>query len=162
MRKIQRRMAAGLLAFGVLAGLPAAAQASEKVDDFDMRFEFTVNGVNNPCTPQLDDITLDGSGRVMGKMWRDDDGSMRALSTMRVRLDGDAADGTGYVGHSEFKAHTEIEGDVAHISTDAKHLLVSQGADPNFFLRYKINVTFDLVGTGSTVEVVKDQAECRG
>ncbi len=49
-----------------------------------------------------------------------------------------------------------------YIIADTRNRLTSQGSDPNFDLRLKVRVTFDLAGTSSTFDVVKDYAACRG
>jgi hypothetical protein len=154
-------MAAGALLLGALVAGGTPAQAAEKVEDNRMSFEFVMPGVDNPCTPQFDDITLTANGHASTKTWLNDDGS-RMQNRLHIRWAGQAADGTGYVGRDSFDAHTEIEDGWVYITADTKSRLTSQGSDPNFDLRLKVRVTFDLAGTSSNTEVVKDYAECRG
>ncbi len=58
-----------------------------------MSFEFVMPGVDNPCTPQFDDITLTANGHASTKEWLNDDGS-RGQTHLRIRLAGQAANGT--------------------------------------------------------------------
>ena len=162
MKRLQRRLATSILVLGGLVGTAAPAQAADKVEDDRLSFEFVMPGVDNPCTPQFEDITLTASGDTSTKVWVDDDGSSRRLIHVRIHLAGEAADGTGYVGANQFKAETRIEDGSAYITADTKNRLTSQGSDPNFELRLKVRVSFDLSGTSSKFEVVKDHAECRG
>jgi hypothetical protein len=162
MNGLQRRMAGALLVVGGLAGLAGPAQAAGKVDDSRITFPVFAAGIDNPCTPEYDDITVSGTGRAFSKVWVAEDGSSRARTHLGIHLSGEAADGTGYVGADHFDAHTRIEDGVAYITADSRTRLTSQGADPNFALRLKVRVSFALDGSSSSYEVVKDQTDCRG
>jgi hypothetical protein len=154
-------MAAGVFVLGALVASGTPAHAAEKVEDNRVSFEFVMPGVDNPCTPQFDDITLTANGHASTKTWLYDDGS-RTQTRLHIRWAGHAADGTGYVGRDSFDAQTQVEDGWVYITADTRNRLTSQGSDPNFELRLKVRVTFDLAGTSSTTEVVKDYAECRG
>jgi hypothetical protein len=162
MNGLQRRMAAAVLVVGGLTGLAAPAQAADKVDDSRITFPINMTGVDNPCTAEYDDITLSGTGHAFTKMWVAEDGSSRARTHLGIHASGEAAHGTAYVGADSFDAQTRIEDGVAYITADTRSRLTSQGADPNFNLRLKVQVSFALDGSSSTYEVVKDQADCRG
>jgi hypothetical protein len=163
MSKLQRRVAAGLLAIGTMAGVAGTAHAAEKTIDHNERYQFVVTGVDNPCTPQFDDITLDTALHAISKVWGDfEDDSWRSQSHLNVHQAGSAADGTQYLGGGSFQAQARLQDGVVSISADTKNRLVSQGSDPNFVLRMKVLVTFPVDGGSSTWEVVKDAAECRG
>ncbi len=131
------------------------------MEDSRVSFEFVMPGVDNPCTPQFDDITLTANSHAFTKEWLNDDGS-RGQTHLRIRLAGQAADGTSYLGGDSFNAHTRIDDGWVYITADTRNRLTSQGSDPNFDLRLKVCVTFDLAGTSSTFDVVKDYAACRG
>jgi hypothetical protein len=162
MKAMQRRMAGGAVIIGVLLGASFPAQASEKVEDEKARFETVFTGVDNPCTPEADDITLTVTGHAMTKSWVNDDGSSRRHTLLQIHASGAAADGTGYVGNDQFRAHTIISDGVVYITADTRVRLVSQGSDPNFDLRFKVRNSFELNGPNSTFEVIKDYAQCRG
>lgn len=163
MSKLQRRVAAGLLAIGTVAGVAGTAQAAEKTIDHNEHYQYVVTGVDNPCTPQFDNITLDTSLHAISKMWGSfEDGSWHSQSHVNVRQAGSAADGTRYSGGGSFQAHTVLEDGVVSSSADTKNRLVSNGSEPNFFLRLKLKVTFPVDGGPGTWEVIKDAAECRG
>ena len=160
---LQRRMAAGLLAVGALvAASGSPATAADKVVDFRMPFEYTVPGWDNPCTPAFDDITMTTSGVVAWKVWQAEDGSVRAHSHVHMHLAGEAADGTAYVGANHFTADNRIEGPVSSFVGDSKTRLTSQGAGPNFYVRYKSQGSLNMEDFTWTFEILKDQLECRG
>ena len=160
--KMLRRVGAGVAAFGVLAGIPQAASAAEKVEDQRMSFTYVLPSEDNPCTPQFDDIAITVSGDVVLKTWLNNDGSSRRQIFVRTHLSGEAADGTNYVGGDSFHAQTRTEDGFAYIDADTQQRLTSAGDAGNFHLRYKVRVAFDLSGTNSTMDVVKDSTECRG
>ncbi|MGH9278198.1 MAG: hypothetical protein ACRD12_08830, partial [Acidimicrobiales bacterium] len=112
---VTRRIAGAVLVVGALALTGGTAQAAEKVDDTQTTFEFVTPGVDNPCTPEFDDITLTGTGHYAFKMWVAEDGSIRYQTHLNIHLAGDAADGTGYVGGDRFGAQTRIEDGVVYI-----------------------------------------------
>jgi hypothetical protein len=109
MKRLQRRMATSVLVLGGLVGIAAPAQAADKVEDNRLSLEFVMPGVDNPCTPEFDDITLAANGDISTKVWVDADGSSRSVTRLRIHLAGEAADGTGYVGANQFRAETRIE-----------------------------------------------------
>ncbi len=158
----QRRMAAGLLALGTFASIGGTAGASEKEYDYNHRYEYTLGQVDNPCTPEFDDITLAAEFHTVGKFWLNDDGSYWYKGSNRGHLSGSAADGTGYVGGVQFRFQTRVDDGVADILTDAKHLLVSQGDAPNFAMRYKVHYRFAIDGSWSSMEILKEGEDCRG
>ena len=163
LNKLQRRVAAGLLAIGTVAGVAGTAQAAEKTADYNERFEIVMPGVDNPCTPEFDNILLTGSMHAVGKTWGDmASDSWRSQSSTNTRLSGTAADGTRYGGGGSFHAQTRLEDGVVSISADTHDRMTSQGSDPNFTLRLKVKVSFPVDGGAPTFEVIKDAAECRG
>jgi hypothetical protein len=165
MSGIKRRMAAGLLALGTatsIGGTAGAAGAAEKIDDYKWRYENTLEQIDNPCTPKLDDITLAAEWHTQGKLWENNDGSRWYQGSNRGHLSGTSADGTGYVGAVQFQAQTRVEDGVISTVTDSKHLLVSQGDAPNFSLRYKVLIRFAADGSFSTMEILKEGTDCRG
>lgn len=162
MNKLHIRSATAGIALGIVALAASPAQAAEKVEDSRIAFEVVVPGVDNPCTPEFDDITVTAYGHGWTKIWTAEDGSSRSRIHLGMHLAGEAADGTGYVGSERFDSETRIEDGVASIVADTKSRLTSQGSDPNFDLRYKVRVSFDLSSPSATFEVIKDHAECRG
>ena len=162
MTGIQRRIAAGLLALGTFASIGGTASASEKVSDYNERYENTIVMVDNPCTPEFDNITLDAQWHLVGKTWVNDDGSWWYQGSNRGHVSGSAADGTEYGGSVHFQAQTRVVDGIVNIVSDAKHKLVSQGDAPNFTVRWKIRSTFALDGTSSSFEVVKEGEDCHG
>ncbi len=120
MNGLQRRMAAAVLVVGGLAGLAAPAHAADKVDDSRITFPVVVAGLDNPCTPEYDDIALSGTGHAFTKMWVAEDGSSRGRTHLGIHVSGQAADGTGYVGTDSFDAQTRIEDGVAYIQMRAR------------------------------------------
>ncbi|MGH9226006.1 MAG: hypothetical protein ACRD2W_19965 [Acidimicrobiales bacterium] len=162
MNAISRRMAAGLLALGVAAGCSGTAHAAEKTEDLRYRFDTVVTGVDNPCPPEFDDITLNAWWLGVSKRWDTGDGEWRLNFHVTTHLSGTAADGTRYSGSNQFAAHDRVDDGVVTIAADNRTLLVSQGSDPNFVLRHKTVATFELNGPNGSFEVLKDFTECRG
>ena len=130
MTGIKRRMAAGLLALGTFASIGGTASAAEKTADYNWRYEGTIMQVDNPCTAEFDDITLDARWHGVGKTWENDDGSWWYQGSNRAHVSGSSLDGTRYGGGVQFQAQTRIVDGVVSMVSDAKHLLVSQGDAP--------------------------------
>jgi hypothetical protein len=162
MSGIKRRMAAGLLALGTFASIGGTASAAEKVDDYNWRYENTIVQVENPCTPEIDDITLVAQWHTQGKLWQNNDGSWWYQGSSRAGVSGTAADGTRYGGSVHFQAQTRVEDGVISTVTDARHTLVSQGDAPNFSVQYKVLIRFAADGSFSTIEVLKEGEDCQG
>jgi hypothetical protein len=158
----QRRMAAGLLALGTFAGIGGTAGASEKTDDWNYRYEYTLTQIDNPCTPQSDDITLRAEFHTVGKTWRYDDGSYWYHGSNRGHLSGSAADGTGYVGGVQFRAQTRVDDGVVDIVAAEKHMRSRVSDAPNVARRYKLHVQFAVDGSWSSMEILKEGEDCRG
>ena len=161
MKKLHRFYVAGLVAVGVAVGLAGPADAEKVVDD-NVRINFTVTGVDNLCTDGYDDITLDGSEHLILKTWIDENGDSQFVSYGQISWSGAAADGTRYVGSDKFHSSGRVDGSVVSTSGDNSTLIVSQGADPNFYLRYKVAMSWDMVTGDTTFTLIKDSTECRG
>ena len=120
-----------------------------------------MTGVDNPCTPDFDDITLNGSEHFIFKSWIDDSGESRYLSYGEISWSGRAADGTRYVGRDKFHSGGRFDGTVVSTAQDNSTLLVSQGSDPNFLTRYKVAMTWDISIGEATFTLIKDIDQCR-
>ena len=155
-------MAAAVIVVGGVAGLAAPAQAADKADDSRITFPISALAIDNPCTPEFDDITVSGTGHAFTKMWVAEDGTSRARTHLGIHVSGQAADGTGYAGADHFDAHTRIQDGVAYITADSRIRLTSRGTDANFAVRLKVRVSFALDGSSWSYEVINDQADCRG
>ncbi|HEX6597269.1 MAG TPA: hypothetical protein VF045_10055 [Acidimicrobiales bacterium] len=162
MNRLQRRMAVAGLVFGIAAGSAGPAMAAEKAYDEFYSYEYTMSGVDNPCTPEFDNITVTVGTRAHVQVWTEDGEFSRAQSSWRTQLEGRAADGTRYVGGSSDSSHANVEGDVVTVGADSKSRLTSQGSAPNFHLRYTTVASFELFGPGWSVEVIRNSTECRG
>lgn len=162
MNRLQRRMAVAGLVFGIAAGGAGPALAADKLYDEHYTYEYTWTGVDNPCTPEFDDIALRYSVRAHVQVWGDDGEFSHARSHWRTQYEGAAADGTRYVGSDSTVSQSQVEGDTVELTADSKVRLTSQGSAPNFHLRYTIRASFELTGPGFSVEVIRDSQECRG
>lgn len=162
MNRVRRRVATGLVALATATGMAGTAGAAEKVVDYNVHYELVLTAIDNPCTPGFDDITLDGDWHSIGKRWNDDDGTSRYVGSVRSRLSGSAADGTGYGGFNHFEGQSRVEDGVLVYSASENHLLVSQGAAPNFTINLRSETSYDADGTILSYEVVREGTACRG
>ena len=161
MKRAQRRVAAGLLLLGALAGGAGTAGAAEKTEDYNLRYQTVLTGIDSPCTPEFDDITLVADWHTVAKYWVSDDGSWRYQGSNRSHLDGSAADGSRYGGTNQFRAQTRVADGVVETISDEKHMLVGRGQAPSFTLRMKVQVRWALDGSFTSYEVLKEGADCR-
>ena len=124
MNGMKRRMTAGLLGLVAMAGVGAAgtADAAEKTEDSNWRFHIVLTQIDNPCTPEFDDITLDADGHSVVKFWLANDGASRYQGSSRLQLSGTAADGTGYGGYTHYVGKTLFENGVFDQNID-EHLI---------------------------------------
>lgn len=129
-------------------GTPALATRTEHDNT---RGPFTLPDVDNPCTPAIEAIDLEGIIHGQGSQW-----DTHFKSHYNVILTGVDADGVQYLGTSTGNGKGEVFGvepeDVV-IST----VVSSQGATPNFVTK----IVLHFAGDG-TVQVEKGGEECRG
>jgi hypothetical protein len=130
----------------VAPGTPALATRTDQNND---RLPFTLLDVDNPCTPALEAIDLEGVIHGQGSLW--DNGHFKAH--YNVELTGADADGVRYVGVSSGNGKGEVPTDDAVIST----VISSNGATPNFVTKIVLHHLPD-----GTVTVDKSGEECRG
>ncbi|MGH9278915.1 MAG: hypothetical protein ACRD12_12530 [Acidimicrobiales bacterium] len=161
MPNIQRRIAAGAVLLGAFIGFAAPAQAAEKEIDVRESAHF-VTTMDNPCTPDFDEIAMTADVTYTYKLWVAEDGSVRYREQSVVKLAGLAADGTRYVGSSPYQAMSRVEDGLVHATFDVSTRLSSQGSSPNFTARYKVLFSYNLSTGESTWELIKDFNECQG
>lgn len=164
MNGMKQRIAAGVLGLVTAAGIGTAgtASAADKIWDENVRIHTVLTQIDNPCTPEFDDITLDADWHSVVKYWLDNDGAWRYRGSTRAQLAGTAADGTSYVANLHYVGSSQTEDGVIEQNIDEHHLLVSQGSAPNFTLRLKMHIRLYFDGTPAEYDIVKDGTDCRG
>jgi hypothetical protein len=132
------------------AGPGAPAQVNQ-ADRSNERLPFLLEDVDNPCTPALEAIDLEGIIHGQGNQW-----DSHFKSHYNVTLTGTDANGVDYVGTSTGNGKGAVFGvppeDVV-IST----VMVSQGDTPNFVTKIVLHFAKD-----GSVQVEKGSEECRG
>lgn len=138
--------------------MASAGVAAPRGEHFNETFHFTEPppgepGLDNPCTPQFDDITLDITDRVQGFEWTEN-GVFYADVHVSGHANGVAADGTVYEGklNDKFFESRSGTGEDATITSEFQAImrLISHGTAPNFIVQEwgtftlpPPNVTFD-------------------
>lgn len=130
--------------------------AGPKTEHFKETNEFTIPHEDNPCTPELDDITLNITEHVQGKTWTED-GTTFFDVHVSANADGAAADGTEYVAKFNAKFSGMENGEVSQ-DFQIVFRMVSNGATPNFLVQEK--GTFTAPPPEVTFE--RQRVECRG
>jgi hypothetical protein len=130
-------------------GTPALATRSDQSNE---RLEFTLTDVDNPCTPAVEAMTLEGIIHGQGSQWDND----HFKSHYNVTLTGEDADGVQYQGTSSGNGKGDFLGspteDVVIIT-----VLNSLGGTPNFVSKIVLHFAAD-----GTIQVDKAGEECRG
>jgi len=157
-------------AFPMLAALlvitltPACSEISDTVTDpgtptlatrtehNNIRVPFSLPDVDNPCTPAIEAIDLEGIIHGQGSEWDND----HFKSHYNVTLTGEDADGVQYQGTSSGNGKGDFPGSPTEdvvIST----VMNSLGGTPNFVTKIVLHFAAD-----GTVQVEKGGEECRG
>ena len=123
-----------------------------RTEHSNVRADFFLDDVDNPCTPAFEAIDLEGTIHGQGSVWDND----HFKSHYDVTLTGVDADGVSYFATSTGNGKGEFPGSETEdvvIST----LLISQGGAPNFVVKIVLHHHKD-----GTVTVDKAREECRG
>jgi hypothetical protein len=129
-------------------GTPALATRS---DQSNVREPFSITA-DNPCTPAVEAILLEGTIHGLGSTW--DNGHFK--SHYNVKLTGVDANGVEYQATSTGNGNGEFPGSPTEdviIST----VISGQGGVPNFVMKIVLHFAAD-----GTVQVDKSSEECRG
>lgn len=119
------------LAEALLVAAPAVAEpAREHVDEV---LTFTETGIDNPCTPEFDDLTLEITDRVQGSTWTGD-GTVFIDLHITGHGRGIAADGTRYEAKLNLRETSELDDGERH-EFQAMVRFVSHGRTPNFIVQ---------------------------
>jgi hypothetical protein len=130
-------------------GAPALATRTERSN---VRSDFSLTDLDNPCTPAIEAIDLEGVIHGTLIIWD----SQHFKSHFNVSLTGVDAGGVKYQGTSTGNGKGEFPGSETEdvvIST----LLISQGGAPNFVAKIVLHHHKD-----GTITVDKAGEECRG
>jgi hypothetical protein len=131
------------------SGTPALAT---RLSQDNLRLPFTLSDVDNPCTPAVEAMVLEGIIHGQGSEWDND----HFISHYNVTLTGEDADGVQYQGTSSGNGKGDYPGSPAEdviIST----VMNSLGGTPNFVTKIVLHFAAD-----GTVQVDKAGDECRG
>lgn len=130
---------------------PATPALQPRTEHGNVRLPFLLEDVDNPCTPVVESIDLEGMIHGQGHQW-----DSHFKSHYNVVLTGTDANGVKYVGESTGNSKGETFGvppeDVV-IST----VIVSQGGTPNFVTKIVLHFAKD-----GTINVERGGEECRG
>jgi hypothetical protein len=131
---------------------PSAPALATRTDQSNVRADFSVTGLDNPCTSAIESIELDGVIHGLGFIWDND----RFKSHYNVTLTGVGTDGVKYQGESTGNGNGEFPGSPTEdvvIST----VITNQGGTDNFVMKIMLHFAAD-----GTVQVDKSSEECRG
>ncbi len=131
---------------------PTSPALATRTDHNNLWVPFVLEDVDNPCTPAVEAIDLEGSIHGQGSIWDND----HFKSHYDVNLTGVDADGVRYQGTSTGNGKGEFSGSETEdvvIST----VINSQGGTPNFVSKIVLHHHKD-----GTVTVDKGGEECRG
>jgi hypothetical protein len=115
------------------------------------REPFLLEDIDNPCTPAIESMDLEGIIHGLGSQWDN-----HFKSHYNLHLTGTDASGVNYVGNSTGNGKGETFG-VAPEDMVISTVLVSQGGTPNFVTKIVLHFTRD-----GAVQVEKGGEECRG
>ena len=151
-------LVAAMVACGALAA-PAALAAEKVVDE---RFSTSFDTVlDNPCTPQFDDISGVITFENHTQLWIEADGSARVSTRGTSAFEGHDADGTHYVGRDSFRSTETSDADGGWTEKDGSVIrLIGQGDAPNFVVRLNIFRSWSPTA-GYRENVVQDSVSCR-
>jgi hypothetical protein len=130
---------------------PGAPAFATRSDRNNVREPFSIT-VDNPCTPAVESIELEGTIHGLGSTW--DNGHFK--SHYNVNLTGVDANGVRYSAMSTGNGNGEFPGSPTEdviIST----VINSQGGTDNFVMKIVLHFAAD-----GTVQVDKSSEECRG
>jgi hypothetical protein len=131
---------------------PGAPALATRTDYDNVRVEFFLSDVDNPCTPAVEAIDFEGIIHGQGSTWDND----HFKSHYDVNLTGVDANGVKYVGASTGNGKGEFVGSETEdvvIST----VTTSQGGTDNFVQKIVLHHRKD-----GTVTVDRAGEECRG
>jgi hypothetical protein len=128
---------------------PGASELATRTDHNNVWEEFSVLDLDNPCTPAVEAIDLEGKIHGQGSIW--DNGHFK--SHYDVNLTGVDADGVRYQGSSTGNGNLGSVIEDMVIST----VINSTGGGPNFTSKIVLHHHKD-----GTVTVDKAGEECRG
>ena len=131
---------------------PGAPDLAVRTEQSNVWEPFSLADVDNPCTPAIEAIDLDGMIHGIGFVWDND----HFKSHYNVTLIGVDADGVKYQGSSTGNGKGEFPGSETEdvvIST----VINSQGGTANFVAKIVLHFAAD-----GTLRVEKGSEECRG
>ena len=131
---------------------PGAPALATRTDHDNVRVEFFLSDVDNPCTPAVEAIDLEGIIHGQGSIW--DNGHFK--SHYDVSLTGVDGDGVRYQGSSTGNGKGDFLGSETEdvvIST----VITSQGGLPNFVSKIVLHHHKD-----GSITVDRSGEECRG
>jgi hypothetical protein len=128
---------------------PGAPDLATRIDQNNDWFAFSLPDVDNPCTPAVEAINLEGKIHGVGSSW--DNGHFK--SHYDVNMTGVDADGVRYQGNSTGNGNVGDPIEDMVIST----VVNSNGALPNFTTKIVLHHLKD-----GTITVDKAGDECRG
>lgn len=161
MRYLATRLLGAFLSSGVAVACsesstlpldPGAPALATRTDHSNVRSEFFLSDVDNPCTPAVEAIDFEGIIHGQGSTWDND----HFKSHYNVNLTGMDANGVKYVGASTGDGKGEFPGSETEdvvIST----VVTSQGGTDNFVQKIVLHHHKD-----GTVTVDRAGEECRG
>jgi hypothetical protein len=144
------------IALGILM-TATGATAAPRGEHFNATFRFTESGIDNPCTPEFDDITLNITDRVQGFEWTEN-GTFFFDIHVSGRGEGVAADGTVYSGKINDKASGSDSEEGVDVQFRSVLRFISRGSAPNFFAQEWGHFTFP----PEALTFERQRVECRG
>jgi len=132
--------------------VPTSPSLATRTDQNNDRVTFLLEDLDNPCTPAVEAIDLEGQIHGQGSIWDND----HFKSHYDVNLTGVDADGVRYQGTSTGNGKGEFPGSETEdmvIST----VISSQGGTPNFVTKIVLHHHKD-----GTITVDRGGEECRG
>jgi hypothetical protein len=131
---------------------PGPPALATKIEEFNVSEPFSLADLDNPCTPAIEAIDLEGTIHGILFVWDNN----HFKSHFNVRLTGVDADGVKYQGTSTGNGKGDFPGSETEdvvIST----VFTNQGGTDNFVAKIVLHFAAD-----GTVQVEKGSEECRG
>ena len=128
---------------------PGAPQLATRIESNNNWFDFSLPDVDNPCTPAVEAIDLEGKIHGVGSVWDND----HSKSHYDVNMSGVDADGVRYQATSTGNGNVGDPIEDMVIST----VINSNGGLPNFTTKIVL-----LHHTDGSLQVDKHSEECRG
>lgn len=132
----------------------AMAGCAEPSFNYNYREAASVYELDNPCTPEFDDISLTGEAHYMGRLTVDENGVSHQKIHYNAHLTGEGIDGTPYVVNDV--GNIELKTEDPSIQTVSSKV-IGLGNTGNFIQNLVVQINPD-----GDIDIKINKSACRG